>query len=470
MHETDDPADPDLRRPILFVSSPEAGLLNPVLTLAGELARRGVPDLWFATDENRRGAVEELGGDGARSIVEFASLGDVVPEMSAVTWDDETYRAVTQRSRFKAHRAVIEHTLDPGLRVAKYRKLEAAVDKIEPALMVIESMSQFAFELAITRGIPYVLSVPFMASTMLTAYTPFAKSYTGRDFPVPHSGLPYRMTARQRWENRLFKLRTLAMFLKPEMAKQLAKDKEVRAELGIAPEAGGVMSRIDHAQLVLCYSVAGLDYPFPVPEHMKLVGALVPPLPQAPGAEELPAWLDAQDSVVYMGFGTITRLTREQVASLVEVARRLGSRRHSVLWKLPSEQQHFLPADLPPTLRIEDWVPSQFDVLAHPSVKVFFNHGGGNGFHEGIYFGKPLVIRPLWVDCYDQAVRGADAGVSLTLDRPDTFDPDDVTDKLTRVLEQSRYRTRAEHFSRAQREAGGREAAADAVLALLARP
>ncbi|WP_033289318.1 glycosyltransferase [Amycolatopsis jejuensis] len=455
------------RRPILFVSSPEAGLLNPLLTLAGELSGRGVEDLWFATDEPRRGEVEGITArTAAGTPVEFASLGEVVPEMSAVTWDDETYRAVTQSSRFKAHRAVLRHTVDPQLRVGKYRALESAADKIRPALMVIESMSLFAVELAITRKIPFILSVPFMPSNVLTSHTPFSKSHTPPGFPVPHSGLPYRMTLAQRIENRLFKLRTLAMFFGPEMAKVVSQDGRIRAELGIAPEARGQMARIDAAESILVYSVPGLDYPFPVPEKMRFVGAMIPPLPQAPEDRRVAEWLDARDSVVYLAFGTITRLTPAEVRSVVEVARRLEGT-HQFLWKLPADQQEFLPpaAERPGNLRVESWLPSQLDVLAHPSVKVFFTHAGGNGYHEGLYFGKPLVVRPLWVDCHDQAVRGADFGVSLTLDRPETIDPGDVVDKITKVAGTDSFRARAEYFSRQQREAGGRRAAADVVLA-----
>src|ERR1700761_743143 len=95
------------QRPILFVSLPESGLLNPLLVLAGELSRRGVPDLWFATDEPRRADVER---QVTGSPVEFASLGEVFSELSAVTWSDEVYREVTQTSRFRAHRAVVRQS------------------------------------------------------------------------------------------------------------------------------------------------------------------------------------------------------------------------------------------------------------------------------------------------------------------------------------------------------------------------
>ncbi|TBO61012.1 glycosyltransferase [Streptomyces kasugaensis] len=453
-----------IRRPILFVSYAESGLLNPLLVLAGELSRRGVEDLWFATDENRRADIKAL---NAGTPVEFASLGGTVSEMSAVTWDDETYREVTQRSRFKAHRAVIRHSFAPRSRVEKYRALAAVVAEVRPALMVIESMCQFGYELAITEGIPFVLGVPFVPSNVLTSHVPFAKSYTPPGFPVPHSGLPGDMNFAQRMTNQLFKWRTMGMFTAPAMRKKVAEDVAVRTELGIAPEARGMMARIDAAEMVLCYSVPELDYPFPVPGSMRLVGPMVPPLPQAPDDDGLSEWLDDQDSVIYMGFGTITRLTREQVAALIEVTRRLADR-HQVLWKLPTEQQELLPPreTLPGNLRIESWVPSQLDVLGHPSVKVFFTHAGGNGFHEGLYFGKPLVVRPLWVDCDDQAVRGQDFGVSLTLDHPETLDADDVTDKLTRVLDDPAFRERAEHFASLLRAAGGRSTAADLLLGL----
>jgi polyene glycosyltransferase len=97
---------------------------------------------------------------------------------------------------------------------------------------------------------------------------------------------------------------------------------------------------------------------------------------------------------------------------------------------------------------------------------VFFTHAGGNGYHEGLYFGKPLVVRPLWVDCDDQAIRGQDFGVSLTVDHPETVDTDDVLDKVTRVLETPAFTERAARMGRLLHEAGGRVAAADLILRL----
>lgn len=444
------------RGPIMFVSMPEAGLANPLMVIAAELARRGVEDLWFASDEPMRDEIEAL---GAASPVRFGSLGPVISEFSAKTWDDKTFRAVTQRSRWRAHRAVVRHTFDLRLRYPKFRALEALVQQVRPALMVIESMSVYAIEVAITQKIPYILSSPFMPSGLMVMQMGF-------DFPMLHTGLPQRMSRRQRIYNVYFRTRAGLMFLHPSVQRTLRKSIPGRTELKIPAETFYPGAKVDHAELILCYSVFGLEYEFDVPDKLRMLGAIVPPLPEAEPDPELSSWLDANDSVVLVAFGTLTRLTARQIGAMVEVARRLDGR-HQVLWKLPQEQQQMLPprSQWPANLRVESWLPSQLDALAHPHVRAFFTHAGGNSFHEGIYFGKPLVNRPLWVDCYDQAVRGVDAGVSLTLDRPHTLDTDDVLDKLTRVLTEPSFRERAEHFAAVQREAGGRNAAADLILA-----
>ncbi|WHT16647.1 glycosyltransferase [Crossiella sp. CA-258035] len=449
------------RKPIMLVSLPAAGLANPMLVLAGELARRGVQDVFFASDEPRRADVEAL---TATSKIEFISLGEPVPELSPTTWDEPTYRAVTQPSRFKAFRALLRHNFKPEITVPKYRALEAAVEQHRPALMVIDVMCKHAIDLAITKGIPYVLSCPFVASNIVSLVTPFGRSYTPKDFPTPRSALPYPMTAGQRLRNQLFRWRTLLHFLNPETNKRVQAQAKIRAELGISAETTKSLAAFEQAERVLCYSLPELDYPFDVPDKFTFVGAMVPPLPQAP-ADELTDWLDGRDSVVYMGFGTITRLTTADVAALVEVARRLDGKAH-VLWSLPESQQPMLPADLPPNLRVEGWVPSQLDVLAHPSVKVFVNHGGGNAFHESVFFGKPQVVRPLWVDCYDQAVRVESMGLGQAVDRPATIDADDLTGKVLPVLTEQSYTERSRRFAAAMSKAGGRAAAADALLSL----
>ena len=124
---------------------------------------------------------------------------------------------------------------------------------------------------------------------------------------------------------------------------------------------------------------------------------------------------------------------------------------------------------LPTNLRIEHWIPSQLGVLAHPNVRVFLTHGGGNGFHEGIYFGKPLLVMPFWLDCFDFAVRAIDSGVGLALDRPPSFTANEVAVKLKRLLAESSFHERTLYWGEQLRKAGGVSRAADLILTILDR-
>ncbi|OLF17191.1 glycosyltransferase [Actinophytocola xanthii] len=451
------------QRPVLFVSSAESGLLNPLLVLAGELARRGVPDLWFATDESRRADVERL---SAASLVRFVAFGTPERERSSATMDQRDYENFAHRSRLRSRRSGFQLVYDPAGQAAKLRELRDVVDRNRPALMVIDGVSVLAVALAISRGIPFVLSNPFLVSHVMTGHVPLlTKSHLPWPFPVPHSGLPLRMTLRQQVYNQVFKLNTLGMFLGPAMRSRLRADVALCAELDIPGPARRAANALDRAELVLNYTVREVDYPLSTLPNMRMVGAMLPPLPEAPDDTAVTDWLDAHPSVVYIGLGTITRLSEPDLRGIVEVARRLGGRHH-VLWKLPKAQQELLPpqAELPDNLRIETWLPSQHDVLAHPSVKVFLTHGGSNGFHECLYFGTPMVIRPLWADCHDVAARGQDLGVSLTVDDPYVMDPDDLVHKITRVADEGSFRAAAERVAMSQRAAGGRDAAADLVL------
>lgn len=447
----------------MFASYPDSGLFNPLLVLAGELARRGVDGVVFATDEHRRDDVEAT---SSVSKVGFVSLGEATPGLSPSSWDDATYRAVmNEKSRIRSFRAWLRLGDDPTTMAPKYERIAAAVDEVKPALMVVDGLCDPALDVAIAKGIPYVMGIAFLPSNMLSTAIPFARSYTPRGFPTPRSGLPGTMTVRQRITNRLFRLRTVTTFLRPDMTRRMRRQKELLRALGITESVRGSVAKVDRAALTLCYSITDLDYPFETPERFHTVGPLIPPLPQADPDPGLQAWLDAHDSIVYQAFGTLIRMTAAEVAALVDVARRLEGTHH-VLWKLPREQQHLLPPDLPANLRIESWLPSQLDVLAHPNVRLFFNHAGSNSFHEGLYFGKPQVLWPLFVDCHDIAVRAVDAGVGLQLDRSDTVDADDVTAKLRAVAGDPAFGARAEHLSRALRDAGGVAAAADLLLAL----
>jgi len=147
---------------------------------------------------------------------------------------------------------------------------------------------------------------------------------------------------------------------------------------------------------------------------------------------------------------------------------RLGPQHH-VLWKLPRSRQHLLPTGLPPNLRVESWIPSQLAVLAHPHVRVFFNHGGGNAIHEGLHFGKPQLVMPFFMDHPDNAARVVDSGTGLAVPHAHYADAGFIAAKLTRLLGEPGFRSSARRWSRQLRAAGGVAAAADEITGALDR-
>jgi polyene glycosyltransferase len=100
-------------------------------------------------------------------------------------------------------------------------------------------------------------------------------------------------------------------------------------------------------------------------------------------------------------------------------------------------------------------------------VRAYYHHGGGNIAYEGIYFGKPGLVQPFWMDCHDHAARVLDSGCGLVLSHEETVSADAIVAKLRRVLEEKEFTAHAEEWADRFRSAGGASAAADTVLAAL---
>ncbi|MFD2767236.1 glycosyltransferase [Micromonospora eburnea] len=440
---------------ILFAALPSAGLINPLLAVAAELAERGVDDLWFASTDDRRDDVAALPGTGP---VRFVSFGRYKPELDPTKWDDAVLRSMAGPSRLRSFAAFITRNIDHGYADQQYRRALAVLDQVRPALAVIDLCTPWAIDAAMTRRIPYVLTVPVPVSGVYSERLPWS-------YPTPFSGLPAAMTTTQRIANVLFRIGTRGVLLRPGTLLPMVAAARRRKAAGVRNPAALPSRYADAAAAVLVTSIFGLEVPFPVDDRVRMVGPIVRSEEDGiPAGSELGAWLAAHPSVVYVGLGTIARVSQRQVAGVLELAARLGPEHH-VLWKLPRDQQRLLPAELPPNLRVESWVPSQLGVLAHPSVRVFVNHGGGNAVHEALAFGKPQVVMPFWMDCHDLAARVTEAGAGRTVPYAAQDLGDRLTDAVTTVLREDRYARRAEFWAGELRAAGGVRAAADVVLA-----
>ncbi|MGD0063776.1 MAG: glycosyltransferase [Streptosporangiaceae bacterium] len=447
-------------RRILFVTASSWGHINPLISMAGELTARGAGDIWFASTDDRQGEIEAI---SPGQSVRFASLGPAKPELEPANWPEETVRAMTTSSPLRNFAAVVDINIDHSYSRQQYLRTLEIIDDVRPALAVIDLSASWAIDAAGLRGVPYVLSCPMPVSDAYAERLPW-------DYPAPYSGLPRDMSAGQKARNIAFRLGALGVLMRPKYLRPNLAYVRARQAEGLPNPSLRKSRYADGAVAVLAHSVFGIEYPFPdVPANVRMLGAIISrDLDTTVTDDDLARWLDAHESVVYVAFGTVMRPTSQQIQAVLDAAARLWPE-HRLLWKLPRSRHHLLPGELPPNVRIEAWVPSQLAVLAHPHVRAFLNHGGGNSLHEGLYFGKPQLVMPFWMDNLDAAVRAIDSGAGLAVAHPHNPDPGDIAAKLTRLLDEPAFRSRAEHWSEQIRAAGGVVSAADEITGALDR-
>ncbi|KAJ4845126.1 hypothetical protein Tsubulata_038392, partial [Turnera subulata] len=115
-------------------------------------------------------------------------------------------------------------------------------------------------------------------------------------------------------------------------------------------------------------------------------------------------WLDSkkQNSVVYVNFGSLTKITKEQ---LIEFGMGLAKAGHPFLWIIRPDLVSGDASVLPPEFVeeagekgfIASWCPQE-EVLNHPSIGGFLTHCGWGSTVESISSGVPLLCWPFLGD------------------------------------------------------------------------
>ncbi|WVZ50363.1 hypothetical protein U9M48_001622 [Paspalum notatum var. saurae] len=191
-------------------------------------------------------------------------------------------------------------------------------------------------------------------------------------------------------------------------------DGHVGGAAGLAD--AGAVRRGGHAELPR----VGLWEPEAFPLAAALLGkplvplGLVPPSPdggrgaRANREDAAVRWLDAPGSVLYVALGSEVPLRAELVRELAHGLELAGTR---FLWALRKPRgggsddvdgDGVLPAGFEERTRgrglvATGWVP-QFAVLAHGAVGGFLTHCGRNSLVEGLLYGHPLVMLPIFAD------------------------------------------------------------------------
>jgi len=360
-----------------------------------------------------------------------------------------------------------------------YHALLPIVTKDTPDLIVLDIGTLGAHDLAHHLNIPYVINSPTLLFE-LEDVPPYV--------PAWGTGFSRSMSLWSRCMNVLFP-RLLSVALTPPFM-QLNK---IRWELDLPPFRS--QHDIFRGSRVILNTAFGLDYPRPVSPLITMVGPVLPPevIPtQRP--DPLPPlirnWLEGNtkqqqaqpldidtlasqatgyDGVVYVSLGSMPHFDAWQARTLVQGLTpkkgkgASGGSGFRVLWTLPNDQRTSLPTKLPSHVRVKvlGGVP-HLKVLAHPAVRVVISHCGMGSAQEALYFYKPVLCLPFFVDQPDVAARLIDSGAGLMLDK-NQFDEDEVRARIRELYHNASYVNAARQVGKALRAAGGVRKAADVI-------
>jgi len=121
----------------------------------------------------------------------------------------------------------------------------------------------------------------------------------------------------------------------------------------------------------------------------------------------VPAELEGEGRLVYLSLGSLASADLELMRRLVGVL--AGSPNRFVVSKGPQHAE----LELADNMWGAEFLP-QASVL--PQVDLVITHGGNNTTTECLYFGKPMVVLPVFWDQYDNAQRVHELGLGRRLD------------------------------------------------------
>jgi MGT family glycosyltransferase len=161
----------------------------------------------------------------------------------------------------------------------------------------------------------------------------------------------------------------------------------------------------------------------------------------------------AGEKLVYLSLGSLGSADFELMRMLVEELRQSPHR--FVVSKGPQHDQF----ELAENMVGEEFLP-QASIL--PQVDLVVTHGGNNTVTESFYFGKPMVVLPLFWDQYDNAQRVEELGYGVRLETY-THKPEDLRGAIDRLLDDQKLNDRMSAISKRLQAVPGTTKAAELI-------
>jgi MGT family glycosyltransferase len=155
-------------------------------------------------------------------------------------------------------------------------------------------------------------------------------------------------------------------------------------------------------------------------------------------------------ALIYISLGSLGSADVPLMKRLIDA---LGRTAHRYVVSTGPQHQEF---ELAENMTGAEFLP-QVSVLPH--VDAVITHGGNNTVTECMWFGKPMIVLPIFWDQHDNAQRVHEAGYGVRLPTY-TFDDDQLAGALSRVLSDGGMRAACEAAGRRLRESPGTAVAA----------
>jgi MGT family glycosyltransferase len=174
---------------------------------------------------------------------------------------------------------------------------------------------------------------------------------------------------------------------------------------------------------------------------------------------ELPPTLAGSGKVIYLSLGSLGSADTELMGRLIDL---LGATHHRVIVSLGPQHE---------ALRLHDnMVGAEFlpQTSVLPLVDLVITHGGNNTVTESLYFGKPMIVLPLFWDQHDNAQRVQETGFGVRLD-PYRFRDEELLGWIDRLLADREMAGRLQTMARRLQAAPGTVQAAEMIEAVARR-
>lgn len=412
---------------IMFVSLAVPSHIRPLNHMASELIGRGYR-VSFAIPEEGRKMVNT-------GITVVSSGPSAVPPKEL----KQRFRVMSQESTaFRGILTSFNEVLLPSV-MPMFKSLKPSIKQSPPDIMVIDIAALAGVMLAEEYNIPFVLNNPSLL---------FSPGESSALIPAWGSGFGTSMTLADRCVNAVFP-RLLSLALIPPFMHL----NRIRWDLFLD------LYRSQHEVIrhapILTDTVFGLEYPRPLPPLVKMVGPLLPAkLPQL--SSSVTDWIrGAEPKVVLIHLGSMTYLEPWQVKEMLDG---FSNEAFRVLWVMNKSQRQAVPY-VPPSFLIEANVP-YLAIVSHPEVIAVVSNCQLDAAQEALYFGKPILCLPFYMDQPDVASRVVDVGAGLTVDKS-SLSSVVLSHKIWTLISNTSFTEKAASIRKLLERAGGTHRAAD---------